>query len=201
MHYLVLRTPTMVAGPTKLCTANCLDLSGPLLIDNSLQCWLLVVNNPHHRWSALLRSGEAKWCFSQWSEKQLCYYKVVVGGGGGTHQHRYQISDTETSNVNIRDAVKVDWMHWSGDFLLNIKTTKSSPSLPSSFTVSDMASRSSFSTSTWTASLEPLRQTELTTTGTGTGFHLMDRLAKRGESSKLLADPHSINTGLLVELI
>ena len=31
--------------------------------------------------------------------------------------------------------------------------------------------------------------------------HLMDRLAKRGESSKLLADPHSINTGLLVELI
>ena len=56
---------------------------------------------------------------------------------------------------------------------------------PSSFTVSDIASRSSFSTSRWTASLEPL----------------IAMLANLGESSKLFAEPHSMKTGLLLELI
>ena len=131
-------------------------------------------------------------------------YVVLRLGWYSTAEHR------ENRNIRyqkLRLAVstlemQLKWTGCTGDFLLNINNIIIS--LPSSFTVSDMASLSSFSTSTCTASLEPLtQQTKLATSpDLGlTGTHLMDRLAKRGESSKLLAEPHSIKTGLLVLLI
>ena len=116
--------------------------------------------------------------------------------------HGYQISDTETSSVNTGDAaVKVDNSGCTGE--LNT-INKISPLTFILHRVGHCLSQlilyvnmHGLPGAPKTAKLSPRSNR-----GRQQKTNLMDRLAKRGESSKLLAEPHSINTGLLlVELI